>query len=129
VHRGLVASIAALALIVAAPASAATPAEKRIAKLEQQVKQLQKQVKQLTSAVIVNFAADTCEATATADGFASTWTAVDQLGQAQVTPQMFFGPQVAIDDKKSCKDIKIARQTATPATLSTFVGLIDYLYG
>jgi cytochrome c556 len=135
-HRVLAASIAALALVVAVPATAATPAEKRIAKLEQQTKTLtkqvtalQKQVKQLTGFVVFNFAADACEATASADAFAATWSAIDRIGATQATPTTYFGPQAAIDDKKSCSDIEIARQTAAPPTLSSFVSLINALYG
>jgi hypothetical protein len=135
-HRALAACAAALALVAAAPASAATPAEKRIAKLEAQTKTLtkqvtalQKQLKQLTGAIVVNFAADACEATATADAFGASWSAIDRIGATQSSPTTYFGPQPAIDDKQSCKDIKIARQTASPPTLSTFVSLITFLYG
>ena len=135
-HRALAATAAALALVVAAPATAATPAEKRIAKLEAQTKALtkqvttlQKQLKQVTNALIYNFAADACEATASADAFTATWSAVDRIGATQVTPTTYFGPQAAIDDKKSCADIQIARQTAVPPTLSSFVSLINALYG
>jgi hypothetical protein len=134
-HRALAATAAALALVVAAPATAATPAQ-RIAKLEAQTKALtkqvttlQKQLKQLTNAVIYNFAADACEATASADAFTATWSAVDRIGATQATPTTYFGPQAAIDDKKSCADIQIARQTAVPPTLSSFVSLINALYG
>ena len=135
-HRALAACVAALALVAAVPATAATPAEKRIAKLEAQTKALtkqvttlQKQLKQLTSAVVVNFAADACEATATADGFGASWSAIDRIGATQSTPTTYFGPQAAVNDQESCKDISIARQTATPPTLSTFISLITYLYG
>ena len=137
--RSIVAALAVLALVVAAPATAATPSEKRIAKLEQQVKAmkkleaqvktLQKQVGQLASALVANFAADACTAAATADGFTSTWAAVDELGAGQVTPKTYFGPQPAIDDRKACSDVKVARQSAQPPTLSTFVGLIRFIYG
>ncbi len=137
-NRFIVIAVAVLALVVTAPAAAATPADKRIAKLEQQMKAvkklqtqvttLQKQVKQLTSFIVFNFAADACEAAATADGFVSTWSAVDQLGATQATPKTFFGPQPAINDRKACTDVKVARQTAQPPTLSTFVSMIDLLY-
>ena len=135
-HRALAAGVAVLALAAAVPATAATPADKRIAKLEQQTKTLtkqvtalQKQVKELTSFIVVNFAADACEATATADAIGATWSAVDRIGATQATPTTYFGPQPAIDDKASCKDISIARQTAVPPTLSSFVSLITFLYG
>jgi len=135
-HRALAAGAAALALIVAMPATAATPADKRIAKLElqtkaltKQVTALQKQVKELTSFLVVNFAADACEATASADAFTATWSAIDRIGATQATPTTYFGPQAGIDDKKSCTDVKVARQTATPPTLSSFVSLINLLYG
>jgi len=138
-NRSIVAALAALALVLAAPAAAATPAEKRIAKLERQMKTitklqtqvttLQKQVKQLTSILVLNFAADACATAATADAFTSTWAAVDELGAAQVTPKTYFGPQAAIDDRKSCSDVKVARQTTLPPTMSSFVGMITLLYG
>ena len=135
-HRALAATAAALALVVAAPATAATPAEKRIAKLEAQTKALtkqvtalQKQVKQLTGFIVVNFAADACEATVAADAFTATWSAIDRIGATQATPTTYFGPQPAIDDKESCKDLELARQTAVPPTLSSFVTLINFLYG
>jgi hypothetical protein len=138
-NRSIVAAVAALALVLAAPAAAATPAEKRIAKLERQMKTitklqtqvtaLQKQVKQLTSILVLNFAADACSTAATADAFTSTWAAVDELGAAQVTPKTYFGAQPAINDRKSCTDVKVARHAAQPPTLSSFVGMIDLLYG
>ena len=138
-NRSIAAAVAALALVLAAPAAAATPAEKRIAKLERQMKTitklqtqvtaLQKQVKQLTSILVLNFAADACSTAATADAFTSTWAAVDELGAAQVTPKTYFGAQPAINDRKACTDVKVARQAAQPPTLSSFVGMIDLLYG
>jgi hypothetical protein len=138
-RRSIAAAVAVLSLVVAVPATAATPAEKRLAKLERQMKTiaklqtqvttLQKQVKQLTSILVLNFAADACATAATADAFTSTWAAVDELGAAQVTPKTYFGPQAAIDDRKSCTDVKVARQTALPPTMSSFVGMINLLYG
>ena len=137
--RSIAAALAALSLVVAAPAAAATPADKRIAKLERQmksitklqtqVKTLQAQVKQLTSIIVLNFSADACATAATADAFISTWAAVDQLGAAQVTPKSYFGPQAAIDDRKSCTHVQVARQTALPPTMSSFVSMITLLYG
>lgn len=136
-HRVLAVGAAALALVVAAPATAATPAERRIAKLElqtktltKQVAALQKSVRELTGAIVLNFAVDACAATGTADAFTWTWSAIDRVGATQTTPTVYFGPQAAIDDRKSCADASLVRQapTTTP-TLSSFVRLIDFLWG
>jgi hypothetical protein len=135
---------AALVLVVAAPASAATPADKKIAKLELQMKSmtskvvvlqkqvvlLQKQLKQWTNITVANFAADACAAAGTADAFTATWSAIDRIGATQAAPTTYFGPQALVDDKKACADIKLARPAATtPPTLSSFVTMINFLYG
>jgi hypothetical protein len=46
-----------------------------------------------------------------------------------VTPKTYFGPQAAIDDRKSCTHVQVARQTALPPTMSSFVSMITLLYG
>ena len=77
-------ALGAVALVAAAPASAATPTQ-RIAKLEAQVATLTKQVKTLQtrerfdrSEIGANYTGDACLAATMADLFQSTWATIDQ---------------------------------------------------
>jgi uncharacterized coiled-coil protein SlyX len=140
----LIGIAAALAAVVAsAPASAAPPANRRIAALELQVKALQAQVKALKAQVAVirktvdsnhdelrneiarNKVSDACLALGTADLFQSTWANVD--GRLSTGPA--FGAQQPLDDV-SCKAIGVTRPgiLANP-TVGVFWSLTGSLIG
>jgi hypothetical protein len=106
----LVAVVLTLALLWAraAPASAATPTDRKIAALTKQVNALQKQVKTLTTQLTatrrelaINFGGDTCAVALLADLQIGTWAVVDQIAQA-TQAKTYFGQQTAVDDYKNC---------------------------
>jgi hypothetical protein len=124
----LAALLAATAL--AAPASAATPAERKqnaqIKTLQRQVKTLQKQVKTLQSKmrVVENVSAGgiiftACTVAATADAFQGTWEALDRHAAHNAHGLDQFPAQTPIADPlNSCQGLEIQRQ-ANPAAIPT----------
>ena len=128
-------AVALCALTAAAPSPAATPADRRIARLEKQVVSLTKQVKALRKdvdranrEVVINYVADACQAALVADTFRNTWTVVDQLSAATQSGKTYFGPQQSTNDKNACRDIHVARaESQVPPPLSGFVALINFL--
>ena len=132
----LAALVAATAL--AAPASAATPSERRLAQqtkvLQRQVKALQKQVKALQRTVrnVQSIAAGAiiygaCTTAATADAFQATWETIDKDAVRTAQPE-FFAPQTPIADPlNSCQRLEVQRQPnpgATPTT-DVFAALLN----
>jgi len=104
----LVVPAAALLAILAAPATAATPTDKKIAALTKQVNALQKQVKTLSTQLAatrreltINFGGDTCAVALLADIQLGTWSVIDQIAQA-TQGKTYFGQQTAVDDYKNC---------------------------
>jgi outer membrane murein-binding lipoprotein Lpp len=134
--RKLVAvAVALCALSSVAPGWAATPAERRIAKLEKQVKTLTKEVKKLrrdvnraNSEVNINYVADACQTAMVADTIRNTWAVIDQISSVAQNGKTYFGPQQVTNDKNACKDLRLTRvETQVPPPLSVFVALINYL--
>lgn len=125
------------ATVMAASASAATPAERRLASqvktLQKQMKTLQKQVKTLQrqmrevssiSAGAVVYGA--CLSAATADAFQATWETIDKVA-ARSGPEV-FPPQTPIADPlNSCQRLEVQRQANPAATPTTdvFAGLLN----
>ena len=131
------------AVIASSPASAAAPANKRIAALELQVKTLQAQVKALKAQVTVirktvdsnhdelrneiarNKVSDACLALGAADLFQSTWANIDQ----RLATGPAFGPQQPLGDV-SCKAIGVTRPgILTNPTVDVFWSLTGSLIG
>jgi len=125
---------AALCVVAAAPANAATPTDKKIAALQKQVQTLQKQVKVLQLAIAVNFAGDACFAANTGDIFQSTWSTVDDLAKDS-GQRPYFNPGTttsgyqALDDKSACKDIEVARAIGKPPVATVYQQLVNFFYG
>ena len=136
----LLIALAALmaATVLAAPVSAATPTERRLARqvktMQKQVKALQKQVKALRTTVrnVQSIAAGAiiygaCTTAATADAFQATWETIDKDAVRDVQPE-FFPPQTAIADPlNSCQRLEVQRQpnpAATPTT-DVFAALLN----
>jgi hypothetical protein len=106
--------------------------KKRVTKLETNVKSLQKTQKLLLSAALANFAGTACSDAATADALQQTWLVIDQIAKDTDGGKVFFGPQAAVNDQKSCSDLSIVRQpvpTTSPATVATLKALVDFFYG
>lgn len=138
-RTGLVTALVALvaAGALAAPASSATPTER---KLSRQIKVMQRQVKvlqgqvgtlrrqmrdvQAVSSVAVIFSA--CSAAATADAFQGTWETIDQLGAAVGQPDKYPPPAAIADPLNSCQLVEIQRQpNVVPPTTNVFAALLN----
>lgn len=125
----LAAVLAATAL--AAPASAATPTERRLARqvktLQKQVKALQRQVRNVQSIAAGAIVYSACTTAATADAFQATWETIDKDAVRDVQPE-FFPPQTPIADPiNSCQRLEVQRQpnpSATPTT-DVFAALLN----
>jgi hypothetical protein len=107
-----------------------TALKKRVAKLEADAKKAQKTQKLLVSAALASFAGIACSDAATADALQQTWTAIDQIAKDTENGKVYFGPQTALNDQKSCSDLAVTRQSvpAAPASLAPFKTLIDFFY-
>lgn len=114
--------------VLAAPATAATPTEKKlqaqITVLQKQVKTLQKQVKQAHSIAVLAALYSGCSTAATADALQGTWTTIDaHFGTS------LFGAQTPVNDYNACSDaLRITRAKSTP-TVSVLQALLTFLLG
>jgi gas vesicle protein len=129
------------AAMLAAPASGATPSERRLAKqittLQKTVKKMQKQIKtlqtqvrntQLTAAASLVYSA--CLTATTADAFQGTWETIDRVGAKLPAPNGPFdqyGVQTPVADPiNSCQSLEVQRQpSAVPPTTDVFAGLLN----
>ncbi len=140
-RTALVTALVALAAAgtLAAPASPATPTERKLARqikvIQRQVKVLQGQVKtlrkqmsdvQTVSSVAVIFSA--CSAAATADAFQGTWETIDRNAAADSppTPDQYPAQTAIADPLNSCQLLEIQRQPNTvPPTTNVFAALLN----
>jgi hypothetical protein len=130
VKTALVIALAALlaATLLAAPASGATPPERRLARqvktLQKQVKALQRQMRNVQSIAAGAIVYSACTTAATADAFQGTWEAIDR----DTAGPDLFQPQTPIADPlNSCSRLEVQRQ-ANPAaepTTSVFAALLN----
>lgn len=136
----LVTTIAALVAVtaLAAPASAATPGERRLARqvktlqrqvttLNRQVRTLQRQMREVNSIAAGGIIFSACSAAATADAFQGTWETIDQLAVAVAQPEKYSPPTAITDPLNSCQRLEIQRQ-ANPAqvpTTNVFAALLN----
>ena len=119
--------IAGLALT--APASAATPTEKRLQRqvtaLQKQVKKLQRDVTRLQGVVGGALAIQVCSTAITADALYGTWAAVNARQAAQGQPPV-FATESAVNDAGACTAAKVTRApTANPPNLTPFKALLS----
>lgn len=138
-RTGLFTTLVALAVagVLAAPSSAATPSNRKLAGqvkiLQRQVKILQGQVRTLrrqmrevqgVSAGALAFSA--CSTAATADALQGTWETIDETRTALSLPDR-YPPQTAIGDPlNSCQLLEIQRQPNTvPPTTNVFAALLN----
>jgi hypothetical protein len=145
VRTALVTTLVALAAAgaLAAPASSATPTERKLARqikvMQRQVKVLQGQVRTLRRGVrdaqglaagALLFGA--CNAAATADAFQGTWETIDRNAAADTpaTPDQ-YPPQAPIADPlNSCQLLEVQRQPNTvPPNTNVFAGLLNLFRG
>ena len=114
--------VAAVALVLAAPAQPAGPSNRQLAR---QIKTLQKQVKvvDLHAAIAVVYAG--CATAVTADALQGTWTVIDQVNGTPI-----FGPQVAVSDFDTCSALEVTRvPTQNPPNVSVFSSLLALFSG
>ncbi len=119
----VIALVSLVTLAVAAPAPAAGPTLKSLAR---QIKTLQKEVKtlkaQVTSARAVAATAlvySACSTAVTADALQGTWTLLDAKHATG------FGPQTPLNDFQTCQPLKITRAPAQqPPNVSVFNSLL-----
>ena len=132
----VLATLAAAAVVVAgaAPATAATKTDRKVAILQKQVASLTKQVTSLKKQVKTlntktTRAQDSAEAgivltfctiAVTGDTFQNTWDAISTMPGHPT-----FGQRQAIDDRSTCDALRVPRQpTLVPPTISPFTALL-----
>jgi Tfp pilus assembly protein FimV len=125
--------VAGLLGVIAAPASAATPTDRKVAALAKQLTALQKQVKTLQKQVVflrnevsANYAGDACGLALTSDMFQVSWAQIDTHSSAP-----FFGAQTQVSDRGACNDIEpaVPRSLTAPPKTNIFQPLINWVYG
>lgn len=140
-RTALVTAVVALAAaaVLAAPASSATPTERKLSRqiktMQRQVKVLQGQVRtlrrqmrdvQAVSSLAAIFGA--CNAAATADAFQGTWETIDRNAAADSppTPDQYPVQTPIADPLNSCQLLEIQRQpSAVPPTTNVFAALLN----
>jgi hypothetical protein len=134
VKTALLMTLAALlaASMLAAPASGATPAERRLARqvktLQKQVKALQRSVRNVQSIAAGAIVYSACLTAATSDAFQGTWEAIDRHTAYNAHGVDLFQPQTPIADPlNSCQRLEVQRQANPQAepTTSVFAGLLN----
>lgn len=138
-RTALVTAVVALAAaaVLAAPASSATPTERKLSRqiktMQRQVKVLQGQVRtlrrqmrdvQAVSSLAAIFGA--CNAAATADAFQGTWETIDQVNARAGEPDKYPPIAPVADPLNSCQLLEIQRQpSAVPPTTNVFAALLN----
>jgi hypothetical protein len=139
VKTALLTTIAALvaATALAAPASAATPGERRLARqvktlqrqvttLNRQVRTLQRQMRETQSVAAGGIIFAACNAAATADAFQGTWETIDQLAAGVGQPDRYPPPTAIADPLNSCQGLEVQRQAnAVPPSTNVFAALLN----
>jgi hypothetical protein len=119
--------ISLVALAVVAPAPAAGPTVKSLARqitaLQKEVKTLKTQLTQTRAVAATALIYGACSTAVTADTIQATWTALD----AKLTPTYgaTFGPQTPTNDYQTCQPLRITRApTQQPPNVSVFNSLL-----
>jgi hypothetical protein len=120
--------ITLVALAVAAPAPAAGPTLRSLARqikaLQKEVKTLKKQVADARGAAATALVYSGCSTAVTADALQGTWTFLDQKHATG------FGPQTPVNDYQNCQFLRITRApTTVPPNVSTFNSLLALFRG
>jgi hypothetical protein len=124
--RAIMAGAVVASLVLAGPAGAATPAEKKLQRqvvtLQKDVKKLKTQVTELNEILNVLAAITFCSTAITADALQGTWATIDTVEGRTV-----IGPQQAVNDAGACQALQVARTTASPPSLTAFHSLMRIL--
>jgi type II secretory pathway pseudopilin PulG len=112
----LIALLVAGLLVSAAPAPAATPTNRQLARqiktLQKQVKQLQAQVRTARLLAIGGIVYSVCGLAVTADAFQGTWATIDDVSNRASAPRTIYGPQQPVNDYTACSGYQITRAPA-----------------
>jgi len=127
-----IAVIAAVVLVVAAPAGASSTKGPTLKSLAAQVKALQKQVTTLKkraatdeSVIGLTLEYSVCSTAVTADAFQDTFTGLDSYFTARSQPT-YFGAQSAVNDYKACQDFQVVRaHNQSPPDTNILRALLD----
>ena len=128
-----VATVAAVALLVAAPPAGAGAAkgptlrslQRQITSLQKQVKTLKKRVVSDEDGILVSLAFSACSTAAMADTFQDTWTGLDGYFAAHSLPA-YFGAQTPVSDYQACEVFSVVRaHNQHPPTTSVQRALLD----
>jgi hypothetical protein len=116
-------------LASAAPAPAATPSNKQLARqiktLQKQVKALQAQVRTAQSFGAVALAYSVCGVAVTADAFQGTWATIDDVSNRAASPRTIYGPQQPVNDFEACGVFRVTRApTQVPPNVSVFSAML-----
>ncbi len=116
-------------LVSAAPAPAATPTNRQLARqiktLQKQVKALQAQVRTAQAIGVGAIVYSVCGLAVTADAFQGTWATIDDVSNRASAPRTIYGPQQPVNDYTACSAFRITRVPAqVPPNTSIFSAML-----
>jgi hypothetical protein len=132
----VVVTLAATA-VLAAPASSATPTERKLTRqvktmqrqvkvLQGQVRTLRRQVRTVENVTLGGLIYSACFTAAASDAFQGTWETIDELRAAVGQPDRYPPPAPVADPVNSCQGLEIQRQpSVVPPTTNVFAGLLN----
>ena len=128
----LLATVAAVVLLVASPAGASSTKGPTLKSLQAQITSLQKQVKTLKKRVVADesiqgltLAYSVCTTAVTADTFQDTFTGLDGYFAAHTLPP-YFGAQSPVNDYQSCPAFSVVRaHNQNPPNTNILRALLD----
>lgn len=138
-RKALVTALVALAAAgaLAAPASSATPTERKLSQqikvvqrqvkvLQGQVKTLRKQMSDVQAVALGAVVYGACSTVATADAFQGTWETIDQINASIGQPDRYPAPAAVVDPLNSCQAFEVQRQAnIVPPTTNVFAALLN----
>jgi hypothetical protein len=128
----MLATVAAVVLLVASPAGAGSAKAPTLKSLQAQITALQKQVKTLKKRVVsdesiqaLTLAYAVCTTAVTADTFQDTFTGLDGYFAARSLPP-YFGAQTTVNDYQSCPAFSVVRaHNQSPPNTNILRALLD----
>jgi hypothetical protein len=124
----LIALLVAGLILSVAPAQAATPTNRQLARqiktLQKQVKALQAQVRTAQNIATAGVVFSACGLAVTADAFQGTWATIDDVS-SRTTRGPIYGPQQPVNDFQTCSAFRITRTPSqVPPNTSVFSALL-----
>ncbi len=125
----LIALLVAGLILSVAPAQAATPTNRQLARqiktLQKQVKALQAQVRTAQNIATAGVVFSACGLAVTADAFQGTWATIDDVSNRASSPRTIYGPQQPVNDFQTCSAFRITRAPSqVPPNTSVFSALL-----